>query len=63
MALHSLQKDGNFKPPHQVTQLFAQLHYHICGVMLYEEIHTADDFGSNVYKLSLLCQDSVMGHD
>lgn len=63
MALHNLQEDGNFKPPNQVTQLFAQLHYHIRGAMLYEGIRTADDFGSNVYKLSLLCQGSATGPD
>jgi hypothetical protein len=51
MALHNLQEDGNFKPPHQVTQLFAQLHYHIRGAMLYEGAIKVADFGQNIYKL------------
>jgi hypothetical protein len=51
MALHNLQEDGNFKPPHTTTQLFAQLHYHIRGAMLYEAVRTVEDFGKNLYKL------------
>jgi hypothetical protein len=54
MALHNLQEDGNFKPPHQVTQLFAHLHYHIRGTMLYEGDRTVKDFGNNIYKLGRL---------
>jgi hypothetical protein len=50
MALHNLQEDGNFKPPPLVTQLFAQLHYHIRGIMLYEGDRTVKDFGNNIYK-------------
>jgi hypothetical protein len=50
MALHNLQEDGNFKPPHMVTQLFAHLHYHIRGTMLYEGVRTVEDFGNNIYK-------------
>jgi hypothetical protein len=53
MALHNLQEDGNFKPPNMVTQLFAQLHYHIRGTMLYEAHRTVKDFGNNIYKLSV----------
>jgi len=51
MALHNLQEDGNFKPPHLVTQLFAHLHYHIRGTMLYEGVRTVENFGNNIYKL------------
>jgi len=51
MALHNLQEDGNFKPPNLVTQLFAHLHYHIRGAMLYEGERTVKDFGNNIYKL------------
>ena len=54
MALHNLQDDGNFKPPHLVPQLFAQLHYHIRGAMLYEGIRRIDDFGKNVYRWDAL---------
>lgn len=50
LAHHNLQEDGNFKPPHQVTQLFAQLHYHIRGAMLYEGHRTIGDFDDNLYK-------------
>ena len=51
MALHNLQEDGNFKPPNLVTQLFAHLHYHIRGAMLYEGQRLVKDFGNNIYKL------------
>ena len=54
MALHNLQEDGNFKPVYMVTQLFAQLHYHIRGAMVYEADRTVKDFGNNIYKLVLL---------
>ena len=51
MALHNLQEDGNFKPPNLVTPLFAHLHYHIRGAMLFEGDRTVKDFGNNIYKL------------
>jgi len=55
MALHNLQEDGNFKPANMVTQLFAQLHYHIRGTMVYEGDWTVKDFDNNIYKLSPFC--------
>jgi hypothetical protein len=50
MALHNLQEDSNFKPPHLVTQFFAHLYYHIRGAMLYEDHKTIGDFDHNLYK-------------
>jgi hypothetical protein len=49
-ALHSLQEDGNFKPPVQVTGMFAQTHYHIRGSILYEGMRNKSDFDDDLEK-------------
>ena len=36
MAIYTLQEDGNFWQPSGVSQMFATLHYHIRGAIVYE---------------------------
>ena len=36
MAIYALQEDGNFRQPSGVSQMFATLHYHIRGAIVYE---------------------------
>jgi hypothetical protein len=49
LALYSLEEDGSFKAAEKLTKLFAALHYHIRGVILYEVVSTIN---SNVDRVA-----------
>lgn len=50
LAISALKEDGNFKQPHQVTQMFAQLAYLIRGTILYEALENIENFNGNSYE-------------
>lgn len=50
MALHNLKEDGNFKAPSQVTQMYAQIHYHIRGTILYEAMRNKGNFDDDLER-------------
>ena len=50
IAVYCLREDGNFKAPQDVTQIFAQLHYHIRGATLYEAMLHLEDHDYDPYK-------------
>ena len=49
-ALSALCEDGNFDPPHDVTQMFAQTTYHIHGAILFEGYRIKGDFGNDLVR-------------
>jgi hypothetical protein len=49
-ALSALREDGNFDPPHDVTQMFAQTTYHIRGAILFEGYRIKGDFGNDLVR-------------
>lgn len=50
IAISALKEDGNFKQPHEITPLFAQLVYLIRGTILYEAMDNVANFNGNAYK-------------
>lgn len=50
IAIHCLNEDGNFKRPHEVTQLFAKVKYFIRGATLLEGIRNKEQFNNDIYK-------------
>lgn len=50
LAIHALREDGNFKPADEITIVFAQLHYHMRGAILYEGLRNVDRFENDPYK-------------
>lgn len=50
LAISALKEDGNFKQPHEVTQMFAQLAYLIRGTILYEAMDNKKNFKENAYE-------------
>lgn len=50
IAIHCLNEDGNFKRPHEVTQLFAKLKYLIRGATLLEGIRHKEEFDNDIYR-------------
>ena len=52
-AITTLKEDGTFKEPRDVTQMFAQIAYHIRAAILYEASLNVAAFHGDLYKLSL----------
>lgn len=50
MAVYNLKDDGNFRQASEVTQMFAQIHYHIRGSILYEAMRHKADFDHDLVK-------------
>jgi hypothetical protein len=50
MAVYNLKEDGNFNAAKDVTQMFAQIHYHIRGSILYEAVRHKAKFDHNLVK-------------
>lgn len=50
LAISGLREDGNFKQPHEVTQMFAQLVYLIRCTILYEALDNVAEFNDNPYE-------------
>lgn len=50
MALSNIRDDGNFKQATDVTQMFAQIHYHMRGSMLFEGTRHAGEFDNDLAR-------------
>jgi hypothetical protein len=50
LAIYALRTGGVFMPVRDVTQIFAQLKYHIRGMVLYEAHLTATRIGGSLYE-------------
>jgi len=50
IAVYELEEDGIFKQPEDVTQIYAQLSYHIRCVTLYEANRKVNGYGNNVLR-------------
>lgn len=54
LAISALREDGSFRPAENVTQMFAQLVYHIRGAILYEGCRNVEAFEGNIYESVML---------
>jgi hypothetical protein len=50
LAIYCLTEDGNFKPPHDVTAIFAKIEYLCRGTTLYDGLSHVTEFQNNPYK-------------
>jgi len=50
LAIYCLKEDGNFKPPQDVTGIFAKIEYLCRGTTLYQGLSHMADFRNDPYK-------------
>jgi len=55
LAIYCLRDDGTFKPATDVTPIFAMLHYHIRGSILYEGLKICTERKLDPYQYVPLC--------
>ena len=61
MAIYALQEDGNFRQPSGVSQMFAALHYHIRGAIVYEALCMRESNSTKYPRLILYVFLSLSG--
>ena len=50
IAIYALQDNSSFKVAKDVTQIFAIMHYHVRGAILYQGHRNLAQFSNNLYK-------------